>query len=168
MKRNLSLMEPSLTFKLRQSAPGDPHGPLRALCWKTYKQTSIANPLLGCSFMPQAIGTTSFVDYFMPQAIGTTSFVDYFMPQAIGTTIFVDYFMPQAIGTTSFVDYFMPQAIGTTIFVDYFMPQAIGTTTFVDYLCPSQSAAESKYHYRIRGENANSLYQLSARKRISL
>ena len=49
MKRILSLMEPSLTFKLRQSAPGDPHGPLRALCWKTYKQTSIANPLLSCS-----------------------------------------------------------------------------------------------------------------------
>ena len=33
----------------------------------------------------------------MPQAIGTTVFVDYFMPQAIGTTIFVDYFVPQAI-----------------------------------------------------------------------
>ena len=80
MKRNLSLMEPSLTFKLRQSAPGDPHGPLRALCWKTYKQTSIANPLLGCSCMPQAIGTTSFVDYFMRQAIGTTRNINYFMP----------------------------------------------------------------------------------------
>ena len=49
MKRNLSLMEPSLTFKLRQCAPGDPHGPLRALCWKTYKQTPIANPLQNCS-----------------------------------------------------------------------------------------------------------------------
>ena len=47
------------------------------------------------------------------------------MPQAIGTTVFVDHFMPQAIGTTSFVDYFMRQAIGTIIFVDYFMPQAI-------------------------------------------
>ena len=29
--------------------PWDPHGRLRALCWKTYKQTSIAKPMQNCS-----------------------------------------------------------------------------------------------------------------------
>ena len=42
-------LESSLACKLRQSAPGDLRRPLLALCWKTYMQTPIANPLQNCS-----------------------------------------------------------------------------------------------------------------------
>ena len=43
------LMEPSLALKLRRSAHGDPRGPVLALCWKTYKPSSIVNPFKNCS-----------------------------------------------------------------------------------------------------------------------
>ena len=43
------------------------------------------------------------------------------MPQAIGTTIFVQYFVPRAMRPTIFVEDFVAQAMQTTIFVEQFV-----------------------------------------------